>query len=84
MVTIYRVKVFIWEEFFATKALAATALGFTVAQVDAAVAANVAAGRPAFPVATKIAVGFTGRLADFVPGGTEAEVVLSQVQVHDV
>lgn len=78
---VYRVRVFIWEKWYASKALAAGALGFTEAQLNSVVAANVAAGQPGFPVTTQIDVGFTGRLLGLVPNGTQAQVTVDEVEV---
>lgn len=78
---IYRLRVWQWEDHFATKALAAGKLGFTAAQVDAAVAANVAAGLPPYPVSVKIPVGFTGKLAGLRIQGLEVEASLAEVDV---
>lgn len=78
---VYKLKVWQWEDHYASKALAAAALGYTAAQVDAAVAANIANGLPAYPVSVKIPVGFTGRLANLRIQNMQVEAVLTEIDV---
>lgn len=78
---IYKLKVWDWEDHFATKALAAAALGFTEAQVNAAAAANVSAGLPPYPVSVNIPVGFTGRLASLRIQSLQVQCRLFEIDV---
>ena len=80
--TIYKLRVWQWEDHYATKALAAAALGFTEAQVNAA-AANVAKNLPAYPITASIAVGFTGRLANLRIEGASVDAFLYEIDVAE-
>lgn len=81
--TIYKLRVWQWEDHYATKALAAAALGFTEAQVNAAAAANVAKNLPPYPITAPIAVGFTGRLANLRIQGASVDAFLYEIDVAE-
>lgn len=80
---IYKLRVWQWEDHYATKALAAAALGYTEAQVNAAAAANVNKGLPPYPVTASIPVGFTGRLANLRIQGAQVDAYLYEIDVAE-
>jgi hypothetical protein len=79
---VYEIRALQFRDYYLTKALAAQALGTDVNAINTLVAANIAAGKPGFPIAATVPVSFGGMLAG-LRTPTSTQVMMDEIDVRE-
>lgn len=79
---IYEIRAFSFRDWYATKALAAQALNVPVQAIDNLVAANVAIGKPPYPISAVVPVVIGGTLAG-LRTPTSVQVMMDEIDVRE-